>query len=65
MNANSRDKLKNIIENNCGKCHHAEVCRFIDIFDSAAARILHEAQIDDYLMTCNIECKYREVKENE
>ena len=58
MNAESRQAANYVIERNCGKCCHNEVCQYKGAFDSIVKRVIHEAQGDSYLIEMDFKCKF-------
>ena len=58
MTQESRKIADYIIERNCGKCCHNEVCQYKGAFDSVVKRVIHEVQGDDYLVKADFQCKY-------
>lgn len=62
MNVESRAIKSGIVERNCEKCCHNEVCQYKGAFDSLVCRVLKEIQGDDYLLEIDIKCKYHMYK---
>lgn len=62
VNAESRQSADYVIERNCGKCCHNEVCQYKGAFDSVVKRAIHEVQGDGYLIEMNFKCKFHMYK---
>lgn len=62
MNEKSRAVKSGVIERNCTKCCHNEVCQYKGAFENLVCRVLHEVQGDDRLLEMDIKCKYHMYK---
>lgn len=61
MNAEIIAIKSGIVERNCGKCCHNDVCQYKNDFDALVGRVLHEAQ-GNCLLEIDIKCKYHMYK---
>lgn len=59
MNEASRKTKNDIIQTNCDSCAHKQVCKYTEAFDAAVSRIIKTAQVEEHILSCTVNCRYR------